>query len=184
MAKNDTKQESVTDKPVKTKNRAKRTVDQVEKQRRVRMVAEWMMQGNSVEDIMSQIRTMWGLKARQPYTYVQWALDLFKKSIEQTIKERLSFHIATRMRMYKSILEDKELKARERYTLALGVLKDIASLEGLYEEKIHISAKTEHTETIEITLDLGETSDQQEGEQNIIIPLQTSVDNELSEGDS
>ena len=88
------------------------------------------------------------------------------------------------MRMYKSILEDKELKARERYTLALGVLKDIASLEGLYEEKIHISAKTEHTETIEITLDLGETSDQQEGEQNIIIPLQTSVDNELPESHS
>ena len=124
---------------------------------------------------------MWNLKDRQAYYYIEWAMDWFEKLIQAKVEQRRSLHISIRMKMYKDVSEEKALKARDRYIIALSILQDVAKIEGLYKETIKI--ESEHTENYNFTLNLGD-SEQQEQIKNRTIQLLPSTDNELSEGDS
>ena len=174
MAKKKTEEE-------KRQDQEKRRLDKVQKITRIRQVCGWMMDGHNSQDIIYQIQTTWNLSSRQPYTYINWALEWFEKSVQAKIEERRAVHIAARMKMYKDVLEDKALKAKDRYSTALTILQDVARLEGMYKETIKI--ESEHTENYKITLNLGDSEQQEQIKERTIQLLPTS-DNELSEGDS
>lgn len=165
----------------KTKNTSKKRISKVEILLRERNVAEWILEGNQPIDIVNSIQKLWNIQQRQAYYYIEGALELLYRNIDQTLHNRLAFHVSTRLKMYKDISEDKSLKARDKYALMLTTLKDIAQLEGLYQERIKI--ETEHTEIYSFTLNLGD-SEQQEQIKEGARRLPSSSNNQLPESNS
>jgi hypothetical protein len=165
----------------KTKKAPVKRITQAEMLLRKRNVAEWILDGNMPVDIVSSIQSKWGLKQRQAYYYIDGALELLEKNILGKLGERIAFHISVRLKLYKEVSEDKSLKSRERYTLMMDILKDIATIEGIYKHTIKL--ETEHTENYNFTLNLGDR-EQQEQIKERTIQLLPSSDNQLSEGDS
>ncbi len=170
------------DKVKKTNKPSEKRITQAEMLLRKRNVAEWILEGNQPVDIVNSIQKLWDLKQRQAYYYVGGALELLEKNIIGKLGERLAIHVSIRLKMYKQVSEDKSLKSKDRYTLMLEILKDIATMEGIYKQTIKL--ETEHTERldIDITLNLGESGQQQSQKNTIQLP--PTVDNFLSEGDS
>lgn len=172
--------ENENNKVKKTKSKVTPRITQAEMLLRKRNVAEWILEGNQPVDIVSSIQKLWNLQQRQAYYYVGGALELLEKNIVGKLGERLAIHVSMRLKMYKDVSEDKSLKSKDRYTLMLDILKDIATMEGIYKQTIKL--ETEHTERldIDITLNLGESGQSQKN----TIQLPTTVDNFLSESDS
>ena len=112
----------------------KRT-DKIELDKRVRSVQEWMMSGNSTSDIITQCMNKWDITERQSYTYISKAYKAFLKISEDTIEERRSFHIETRLKLFRD-LRDKNIN--KSAAVAIDILRDIAKLEGLYVEKSEV----------------------------------------------
>ena len=163
------------------KNREKR-ITKPEMLLRKRNVAEWILEGNQPVDIVTSIQKLWHLEQRQAYYYIGGALELLEKNIVGKLGERLSLYISMQLKLYKDVSEDKSLKAKDRYTLRFDIIKEMATMEGIYKQTIKL--ETEHTERldIDITLNLGESGQQQSQKNTIQLP--PTVDNFLSEGDS
>lgn len=174
--------ENENNKVKKTKSKATPRITQAEMLLRKRNVAEWILEGNQPVDIVSSIQKLWNLQQRQAYYYIGGALELLEKNIVGKLGERLAIHVSMRLKMYKDVSEDKTLKAKDRYTLMLDILKDIATMEGIYKQTIKL--ETEHTERldIDITLNLGDSGQQKIKANTIQLP--PTVVDELSEGDS
>ncbi|MBK7885143.1 MAG: hypothetical protein IPJ81_16165 [Chitinophagaceae bacterium] len=127
--------------------------DKLEVTKRVRQIMEWMLEGHLTNDIIKSCTSKWAIDERMAYKYIKKAKALFIEITAGELKERLAFHIASRMKIFTGI-KDKEKPAVPR--AALDVLKDIADLEGYYQQKVDITSKGNpiHSQTIEATLTL------------------------------
>lgn len=125
--------------------------DKLEVNKRVRQIMEWMLEGYLTNDIIKSCTSKWAIDERMAYKYIKKAKKLFIEITAGELKERLAFHIASRMKIFTGI-KDKEKPGGAR--AALDVLKDIADLEGYYQQKVDITTQGNaiHSQTIEATL--------------------------------
>lgn len=109
--------------------------DRLEKDKRIRMVQEWILQDHIISDIVHNCVTKWGVSERQAFRYMKDAAEGFKAITEKNLERRLNYHIQRRNKLLRDIKpEDKNTPAGINAQLA--ILKDIADLEQLYKIKV------------------------------------------------
>lgn len=104
------------------------------------------MRGYSSADIVTSGVEKWGCDERTMKRYIADAYEGFKEATGEQLETRRSFHIETRMKLYRDVTEKQKPGSAG---VALEILKDVAKLEGLYVEKHEI-----RTEEVAVTLKL------------------------------
>lgn len=106
----------------------KKAVDKTEKQRRIRTVVEWIIQGYSTSDIIRQCSSLWGITNRMAYNYNKWAIEELKKNNDKKLEERKSIHVEMRLKLFRD-LKKKETATGAR--AAVRIADSIARIEGV-----------------------------------------------------
>lgn len=118
----------------------KEKVDKLEKDKRIRIVQEWMLQDHITTDIVNKCVITWQIGERQAMRYISDAGNGFGKITEKKLEKRLNYHIQRRNKLLRDI-DPKEKKTPAGIKAQLDVLKDIADLEKLYTLKIEVAGK-------------------------------------------
>lgn len=123
---------------------------EIEKLKRIKSVAGWMVEGHTTAEIVYNIVTKWGLSESQAYNYIKEVKDSWKEDLEGEITELRDLAIKrnldslTKLRAeINSVYANKNLDSYKRIQM-IGILEsrlsivrqDIAKLQGLYTEKI------------------------------------------------
>lgn len=112
--------------------------DNIEKEKRLRIVQEWILQDYLTSDIVNQCINKWGVTERQAYRYISNANDAFAKITEKKLERRLNYHIQRRNKLLRD-LEEKQKKTPAGIGVQLNILQDIAKLEKLYTLKVEVA---------------------------------------------
>ena len=120
---------------------AKSTNAEIEK--RVKEITNLLLNGYSRLDII-QYSSKYKVSDRQIDTYIKKALEGFRENIKEDLKTNFSIHINQRYNLYKIAIKESNLK------LALEILKDIAKLQGLYDNNIALEDKESSYQNIDI----------------------------------
>lgn len=112
--------------------------DNIEKDKRIRQVMEWILAGHLSSDIVNTCVQQWGITQRQAYKYIRESRARFRALTEDDEKNRLAFHITARMKLFKDLIDKKQ---PDGASVALSILKDIAKIEGLYITKVDHTTK-------------------------------------------
>lgn len=113
-------------------------IDKIEKERRIRVVQEWILSDHTSPDIVSQAAAKWGVSVRQAYRYVADAYKGFRETNEVVVANRLHYHIQRRMKL----LRDLEKKNTSHSIKAsLNILDSMAKLEGVLIDKHELTGK-------------------------------------------
>ena len=112
----------------------------LEKERRVRIVQEWILQDFLTSDIVNQCVAKWGICERQAMRYIADANKAFEKITEKRLEKRLNYHIQRRNKLLRDL--DPQVKnSAAGIGVQLNILQDIAKLEKLYTLKIEHTGK-------------------------------------------
>lgn len=114
--------------------------DQLEIQKRLRIIQEWILQDYLTSDIITQCVSKWGISDRQGFRYLEMANEGFIKITEQRLEKRLAYHIQRRQKLLRDI-DTKTKNSPAGISTALNILEDIAKLEKLYTTKIELTGK-------------------------------------------
>lgn len=114
--------------------------DKIEKDKRIRIVQEWILQDHITTDIVNNCVSKWGVSERQAMRYLKDANDEFAKITEKKLEKRLNYHIQRRNKLLRD-LEDKFKKTPAGIGVQLDILQDIAKLEKLYTLKVEHTGK-------------------------------------------
>ena len=109
--------------------------NKIEKEKRVRIVQEWILQDHITTDIVDNCVAKWGISDRQAMRYIKDADNAFARITEKKLERRLNYHIQRRKKLLRDM--SKDLRNTPEGTRAQQkVLEDIAKLEGLYIARI------------------------------------------------
>ena len=122
----------------------------VETEERKIYVSNLLLQGETTREICRNASEKWSISRRQVERYITSLYTLWHKEFENRRKMILEYHIALRMNLYRIDYE------QENYRFCLTTLKDVAKLEGLYDNSETLSQ--EKTIIVNLPEDLG-TSD-------------------------
>ncbi|PKN16501.1 MAG: hypothetical protein CVU66_00695 [Deltaproteobacteria bacterium HGW-Deltaproteobacteria-23] len=111
----------------------KKKSSNLELEKRLRVVQEWLMQGYDTPDIVRQITTKWEVTERQAYKYIEKAFEEFKARSERRMEFLRAYHTSTRKKLFRDLAAKN---TPEGAKAALSILQDIAKLDGLYVEKV------------------------------------------------
>jgi hypothetical protein len=114
--------------------------DKIEKEKRLRIVQEWILQDQLSIDIIANCVAKWGISERQAKRYISEAHKIFAKITEKIAERRLNYHIQRRNKLLRD-LDPKLKNTPYGITAQLNVLQDIAKLEKLYITKIEHSGE-------------------------------------------
>ncbi|WP_418894212.1 hypothetical protein [Limibacterium fermenti] len=106
-----------------------KAVNKAEKERRVRCVVEWIIQGYSTGDIIRQSMSLWNISERQSYNYNKWAHEELKGNDQNDVEEKRAKHVEMRLKLFRD-LRGKETPSSAR--TALRIVDSIARIEGVY----------------------------------------------------
>ena len=87
--------------------------NQIEYDRRVRVVLEYLVQGWSAGDICRNMSVKWDVTERQVERYIAKAKKEIKKSIKDEVNTLLAFHKKTRIDSYRLLLKERGEILRE-----------------------------------------------------------------------
>lgn len=146
-------------------NRSGRKVDMDGKERRVRAVQEWILQGYSTSDIIKQATITWNITERQAYKYHKCAYEYFKKSNEQALEEKVAYHVELRKKLYRD-LKMKELPTGAR--TALRIVDSMARIDGA----LPLSYKGNGTEKSDTSFGF----DEEDGIATMMLPDGTEIE--------
>lgn len=109
-------------------------VDKIEKQKRIRMVMEWIIDGYPYQDIVTQIVNKWGIKERMAKRYIAEAREEWTKYPEENLikKRRL---LIERLNKLRRSLAEKHKGTPEGINAVLRIDALISKLEGLEPPK-------------------------------------------------
>jgi hypothetical protein len=62
-------------------------IDQVEKDKRVRILQEWLIDDWPVQDIITQIKSKWGLEDRQAKRYIAEAWEGWNEAEQEKVDQ-------------------------------------------------------------------------------------------------
>lgn len=97
-----------------------------EKLRRIRVIQEYLLEGQNTVDIIQTICTNYGLGVRSAQNYIKSARKVFIEINNANAHESFAEHIAARKRLIK-----KYEKTNPK--LAFELWKDLAELQGMYQ---------------------------------------------------
>lgn len=97
-------------------------VDKQEKLRRIRMLMEYLLQGQDTIDIYQTICGQWNIGERMARNYIRVAREEIRKSTQYDVAERVAWHIKARERLIRK-WGDKNPK------IALDLLDSLAQYE-------------------------------------------------------
>jgi hypothetical protein len=116
-------------------------IDQVEKDKRVRIVQEWLIDDWPVQDIITQIKTKWGLEERQAKRYIADARDGWNEAEQEKVDHKRRRKIAKLNKLIRSLRKEWE-GTPQGIRATLDVEKVIIELEGIQPaQKVEITGK-------------------------------------------
>jgi hypothetical protein len=116
----------------------RKKANNIEKDKRIRQVMEWILAGHLSSDIINTCMQTWNITERQAYKYIRESRSRFRNLTEGEQKERLAFHITARLKLFKDLVDKKN---PDGASVGLSILKDIAKIEGLYINKVDLTSK-------------------------------------------
>jgi hypothetical protein len=132
--------------------------DKIEFDKRVRTVAEWVLQGFATKDILKQCAINFAIDERMGYKYIKASYKIFKEQTSEEFEDIKAKHIAMRYKLF------NELKGKDNAagaSVGCMILDKIAKLEGVSIDKLDITsngkelkAQTEKPQIIKATLKL------------------------------
>lgn len=108
--------------------------DQVEKDKRVRIVQEWLIDDWPVQDIIAQIKLKWGLEDRQAKRYIAEAREGWNEAEQEKIDQKRRRKITKLNKLVRSLRKEWE-GTPQGIRAVLDVEKTIIELEGLQPAK-------------------------------------------------
>lgn len=113
--------------------------DQVEYEKRIRVVQEWILEDWPSCDIVRQINSKWGIEDRQAKRYLAEARKRWVSTEQQVINSRRKLKLES-LRKLKRSLQSRYVGTPIGIQAILNVEKEIIKLDGLAPAK-----KIEHT---------------------------------------
>ena len=123
----------------------KKKSNKAEIEERKLYVSNLLLEGKETKDICRIATEKWKISRRQVERYITSSYKLWHKDFENRRNMFLEYHIALRMNLYRIAYE------RENYRFCLTTLKDVAKLEGLYDNSETLSQ--EHTIVVNLPED-------------------------------
>ena len=173
---------------------------EMEVARRIRTVAQWIVEGHSYTDICHNVTETWGVEERQAKRYITEALDLFKEENEAELEQKVAFHKRARTDNYRLLVEhrtktikNENLTPYKKVQMVCMIsnqinviLRDIAKIDGVFIEQVDHTTKGEKISTSEGTFEITITKSETKVNENATLELgenKTSINigNEKSE---
>lgn len=106
-------------------------IDKVEKEKRTRIVMDWIIQDLTYYDIIAKIGKKWGLEARQAKRYIRDARKQWEGNADEELQAKINRKIITLKRLKNSL--KKEFEGTPAGIRAIVVVeKEIIALEKMY----------------------------------------------------
>src|SRR5271157_382535 len=105
-----------------------------EKENRLTKINELLLNGYSRVDIVQYSAENWNINERQTDKYIREVKENITTHFNQTREENIGIALARRENLYKDAREKNEIRT------ALEVDKDLRKLQGLYEDRLSVSA--------------------------------------------
>lgn len=128
--------------------------DQSEKLRRVEMIAHYLIQGYSHSDIIRNCKPTWNVTKRTIENYIHDAHEFLVENVVKKLEKRYAWHQAARLALYREKLKERKDVSKSSLNLAdktlalsrvdkvlMGLLRDMARIDGLYIERVEITGK-------------------------------------------
>ena len=129
--------------------------DKITKEKRVRQVMEWILQGFMTKDIIAQCSTKWEIDERMVYKYLREAKKLFAEVRKGEIEERIDFYLSAKLKLFNEL---KEKNTPKGAAVANDILDSMARLEGAITDKLDVTSKGKQIKpqvnVFEVTLEL------------------------------
>lgn len=126
-------------------------VDKIEKERRIRVVQEWLLSDATHADIITQGAGKWGTSARQMQRYIADAYEGFKKMTDGLVAHRLHYHIQRRMKLLRDLEKKNQASS---VNVSLSILDSMAKLEGIMVSKHEHAGKDGEPLIPEVTINM------------------------------
>lgn len=121
--------------------------DAVEVERRVKFVAEMMLDGYSSRELEAMIMESYGVQERQARKYVEKARKKFAETLDGNFQENLNLACARRLMIFRKCMDSRS------YRDAHAVLQDHDRLTGLYRLAEAAAEPKEQAETQTFKID-------------------------------
>lgn len=108
--------------------------DKIEKEKRIRIVQEWILDEYPYVDMVQQITTKWGINDRQAKKYIREARERWSENEQALIDQKLRLKVES-LRKLKRSLNDKYKGTPNGILAILQVEKEISKLLNLYPAK-------------------------------------------------
>jgi len=105
----------------------KKKSNKAEIEERKLYVLNLLLEGKKTKEICRVATGKWNISRRQVERYITFSYKLFHNEFENIVKNDIAYHSALRMHLY-SIAYGKG-----NYRTCLEILKDLAKLQGLYD---------------------------------------------------
>lgn len=109
-------------------------VDKIEKQKRIRMVMEWIVDDYPYQDIVLQVVHKWGIKERMAKRYIAEARNEWNKYADESLDRKRRQRIESLKKVRRSLL-DKYKGTPEGINAIVRVDRELIKLEGLEPPK-------------------------------------------------
>jgi len=105
-------------------------IDNIEWDKRIRIVQEWLIDDWSSTDIIAQINNKWGIEERQAKRYISEARSKWNEDEDELIKQKRKRKVAKLQKLSRS-LDKKFIGTPAGIRSILSVEKELINLEGL-----------------------------------------------------
>lgn len=122
----------------------------VEVERFIDIIVEMVVSGHRKRSIYLYFKNKYNLSRKVFDRVYTMAMETLVKSIEKNMEARYAFHIEARLRMFRKFEESG------KYESAMGVLIDLAKLEGMYQKEPTVNIVNVSNENKVIKLKLPE----------------------------
>lgn len=117
--------------------------DDIEYEKRIRIVQEWIIEDWPTADIITQIRNNWTVQDRQAKRYIKEAKERWVSDQEDIIEAKRTLKIEG-MKKLKRSLQERYKGTPQGIFAVLSVEKEIIKLEGLERpKKVEVKADVE-----------------------------------------
>jgi len=109
-------------------------VDNIEYEKRIRIVQEWIIEDWPYSDIITQIKAKWGIEDRQAKRYVAEAKDRWVRDQQDVMESKRILKVEGFKKLKRS-LQERYKGTPQGIFAVLSVEKEIIKLEGLERPK-------------------------------------------------
>lgn len=132
-------------------------IDKIEKDKRIRIVMEWILEDWPSNDIVAQIVSKWGLSERHAKRYIAEARAAWTKNEDQKVEHQRKLKIESLKKLKRS-LKDQHKGTPLGIRAILAVEREIIKLQGLNPAtKVEITGKNGkpiQTENVNVSVSL------------------------------